>query len=108
MRWYENLYVGEKAKQNRFSIIRAVRAGKKSGYYILTLPSNEENLLDMYPAVSLQQPYYRVQDFLIIGVAADYEDAAELAGKIISEVYRRTGGFDVAGYLKQKTYRKRV
>lgn len=108
MRWYEKLYVGEKAKKKRYSIIRAVRAGKKSGYYILTLPSNDKNLLDIYPAITLQQPYYREKDFLILGVAADYEDAANLAGTVISEVYRKTGGFDVAGYLKKKTDQEHV
>ena len=108
MRWYEQLYVGEKAKKHRFSIIRAVRVGKRSGYYILTLPSNEKNLLDIYPAVTLQQPYYRENDMLILGIAADYEDAANLAGTMIGEVYQKTGGFDVAGYLKKKTCREHV
>lgn len=106
MRWYERLYVGEKAKKKRFSIIRAVRAGKSSGYYILTPASNEKNLLDIYPAISLQQPYYKEQDLLIVGVAADYEDAAMLAGRIIGEVYKKTGGYDVSGFLFGKSGRK--
>ena len=37
---------------------------------------------------------------LIVGVAADYEDAAILAGTIIGEVYKKTGGYDVNGFLE--------
>lgn len=107
MRWYERLYVGEKAKKNRYSIIQAVRAGKPSGYYILTPPSNEKNLLDIYPAITLQQPYYKQNDLLIIGVAADEKDAVMLVGEIVNEVLRETGGFDVVGYLLAKAKEER-
>jgi len=102
MRWYERLYVGEKAKKDRYSIIQAVREGKRSGYYILTPPSNERNLLDIYPAIALQQPYYREKDLLILGVAADERDAAMLVGEIVNEVLKETGGYDVVGYLMAK------
>lgn len=103
MRWYERLYLGEKAKKNRFSILQAVRKEKSSGYYILTPASNPKNLLDIYSAHTLNQPYYKKQDLLIVGVAADYEDAAVLAGKIIRDVYKKTGGYDVNGFLEQGT-----
>ena len=102
MRLYERLYLGDKANKNRFKILQAVRAEKTSGYYVLTLASNEKNLLDIYSASSLNQPYYKQQDLLIVGVAADYEDAAMLVGKIVGEVYKKTGGFDVREFLKQE------
>jgi len=99
MRWYDRLYVGEKAKKDRYGIIQAVRNQKLSGYYVLTPPSNERNLLDIYPALTLHQPYYEEKDLLVVGVAADYEDAVRLTGKIVGEVYKKTGGFDVSGFL---------
>lgn len=107
MRWYERLYVGEKAKKDRFSILRAVRTGKSSGYYILTPASNPKNMLDIYPALTLNQPYYKEQDLLIVGVAADYRDAALLAGRIIGDVYKKTGGYDVTGFLLGRNGQKR-
>ena len=85
MRFYERLYVGDEAKKRRYSIIQAVREGKKTGYWILTLPSNGKNLLDLYPAMALAQPYYKEKDMLILG--------------IVNQVYQKTGGFDVAGFL---------
>ena len=45
------------------------------------------------------QPYYEKQDLLIVGIAADFEDAAALAGRIICEVYKKTGGYDVNSFL---------
>ena len=102
MRWYERLYVGEKAKKDRYSIIQAVRGGKYTGYYILTPPSNERNLLDIFPAITLQQPYYKERDLLILGIAADERDAAMLAGQIVNEVLQETGGYNVVDYLLKK------
>lgn len=103
MQWYERLYLGDKAKKKRFSILQAVRKEKSSGYYVLTPASNKKNLLDIYSAHTLNQPYYKEQDLLIVGVAADYEDAVMLAGKIIGDVYKKTGGYDVNGFLEQET-----
>ena len=102
MRWYERLYVGEKAKKNRFSILQAVREEKSSGYYILTPASNPKNLLDIYSAHALKQPYYKQQDLLIVGVAADYQDAAVRVGRIVGEVYKKTGGYEVGSFLKME------
>lgn len=99
MRWYERLYVGEKAEKNRYKIIQAVREEKKSGYFIVTMASNEKNLFDIFSARTLNQPYYKEKDLLIVGVAADYGDAVALAGKIVGEVFAETGGYDVKRYL---------
>ena len=103
MRFYERLYLGDKAKKNRFSILQAVREEKTSGYYVLTPASNEKNLLDMYSASALNQPYYKQQDLLIVGVAADYEDAATLVGRIVGDIYKKTGTYDVRAFLKQES-----
>ena len=82
MRWYEKLYVGEQAKKHRYETIRAVRNGRPMGFYVLTPAAGERNLLDIYPALTLKLPYYEKQDLLIVGIAADFEDAAALAGRI--------------------------
>ena len=58
MRWYEKLYVGEKAKKHRYETIQAVRNGRPMGFYVLTPAAGERNLLDIYPALTLKLPYY--------------------------------------------------
>ena len=99
MRWYKKLYVGEKAKKHRYETIQAVREGQPFGFYVLTPAAGDQNLLDIYPALTLKLPYYEKQDLLIVGVAADFEDASMLAGRIICEVYKKTGGYDVKSFL---------
>ncbi len=103
MRMYDRLYVGEKAKKSRAAILQAVREQKPSGYYVLTQASNERNLLDIYPASAFVHPYYEKENPLIVGVAADDRDAAVLAGRIIGDILRKTGGYDVAGYFRKET-----
>ena len=66
MRWYEKLYVGEKAKKHRYEMIQAVRNGRPMGFYVLTPAAGERNLLDIYPALTLKLPYYEKQDLLIV------------------------------------------
>ena len=36
---------------------------------------------------------------LYTSIAADFEDAAALAGRIICEAYKKTGGYDVNSFL---------
>ena len=66
MRWYEKLYVGEKAKKHRYETIQAVRNGRPMGFYVLTPAAGDRNLLDIYPALTLKLPYYEKQDLLIV------------------------------------------
>ena len=61
MRWYERLYVGEKAKKHRYETIQAVRNGQAFGFYVLTPAAGDRNLLDIYPALTLKLPYYQKQ-----------------------------------------------
>ena len=58
MLWYEKLYVGEKAKKHRFSIIRSIR------------------------------------------IAEGYKEALELAGRIVGDMYEKTGTFCLEDFLK--------
>ena len=38
----------------------------------------------------------------MLGVALGYEEALEVAGKIVGEMYRTTGGFSLETFLAQK------
>ena len=56
MRWYERLYVGEKAKKHRYETIQAVRNGQAFGFYVLTPAAVDRNFVDIYPALTLKLP----------------------------------------------------
>lgn len=98
MIWYKNLYSIDNSDAKR--IIKAIKKKQPIvGTYVLTLPSNCSNLLDLYEAVEIFNPFFDNKDLIIVGVAPDKEAAMLLSGKIVDEVYKETGGFDVSKYL---------
>ncbi|MCI8512163.1 MAG: hypothetical protein HFE83_09240 [Lachnospiraceae bacterium] len=102
MQWYERLYVGEQARKKRYATIQAVRKARHTGYYVLTPAANGQDLFDLIPAAAFSQEYYRQKDILVVGIAADFADAAALSGRIVEEMYQKTGGFDVQEFLKRE------
>lgn len=103
MLWYRHLYVGEKAKKHRFSIIQSIREySYRPGVYVITPPSNGNNILDIYPSYMLILGKNREQELKILGIAEGYEEALELAGAIVSEMYEKTGGFGLEEFLEER------
>lgn len=103
MLWYKQLYVGEKAKNHRFRIIQNIRRNKpQPGAYVITPASNGNNILDIYSTVTLLQAYYRESDMMILGIADGYDEAMEVAGIIVHEMYQKTGEFNLSRFLEEK------
>ncbi|MEY8352045.1 hypothetical protein AALB39_01685 [Lachnospiraceae bacterium 54-53] len=101
--WFDRLYTGEKAEKKRFRIIRGIRRSKpQPGIYVITPASNGNNILDIYPATVLLLPFYRDEDFLIMGIASGYQEALEVAGRIVDDMYRKTGGFDLPAFMGEE------
>lgn len=100
MRWYHKLYIGKTARKKRYKIVWKVkhRAGML-GVYLITLASNEENLLDIFDSSLLLQPHFRSENLFIVGIACGYDEAVELAATIIDELYRKTGEFQIRKFL---------
>ena len=101
MRWYKHLYVGQKAKKKRFTIIQNIRKGRfQAGVHVITPASCGENLMDIYPASLLL-----TEDLLILGIAADYYEALEVARDIVDEMYHTTGRFSIREFLSNNGQR---
>jgi hypothetical protein len=100
MRWYRKLYIGKTARTKRYKIVWKVRrrAGML-GVYLITLASNEDNLLDIIDSSLLLQPHFKGEDFFIVGIACGYDEALEVTTKIIEELYAKTGGFKIRQYI---------
>lgn len=69
---------------------------------MITLASGEKNLLDIIPSHELLQKGYPKKQLYVIGLAKGYDEAVEVAASVIDEVYRQTGAFEVASYLREK------
>lgn len=105
MTWYEDLYVGESIVHKTSKIKWKIRhnAGQLN-IYVISLASNEANLLDIIPAQELLQKGYPKRDMHVIGLAKGYDEAVDVAVSIVDEVYRSTGAFDVRSYLRQRRH----
>lgn len=107
MKWYDDLYVGESIVHKTNKIKWKIRhnAGQIN-IYVITLASSEKNLLDIIPSYELLQRGYPKKQLYVIGLAKGYDEAVEVAASVIDEVYRQTGAFEVASYLRKKRRRK--
>ncbi len=107
MKWYRNLYLGEGAKQVKYKMFGRIRRGRfQLDTYLITLSDNPDNLLDMFSANVLKQPYFKKQkgiharEIYVVGLAKGYAEGLEVITAIIDDVYQQTGAFDIPGYLK--------
>lgn len=94
MRWYKNLYMGKKAKKRKRKIMRSIKNGKPfPGSYVVTLPENNKNSLDIYPSLILLQNYYKNKDYYIIGIGFGRSETLEVVQEIVIDCYNKTGQF---------------
>lgn len=100
MIWHDDLYVGESIihKTNKIKWKICHNAGQLN-IYVITLASNERNLLDIIPAQELMQKGYPKQNLYVVGLAKGYDEAVEVAASIVDLVYHKTGGFAIKSYL---------
>ena len=104
MKWYKKLYLGENAEKSRYKVFGRIKTNKFSfNTYLIVLPSNKENLLDIISANMLLQPYFKKKEnrdhLYVLGIADGKDEALEVVRTIIDEVYTNTGSFNISGYL---------
>ncbi|MDO5362159.1 MAG: hypothetical protein Q4F03_05860 [Eubacteriales bacterium] len=102
VKWIKNYYTGEGVEEPA-RIRRKINAGKfVPEIYLLTLSNHPDNLCDIIPAFMLMQKGYREICPLIFGMAKGKDEAMEMAAELLGEIYRETGSFKVAEYLKNR------
>lgn len=103
MRYYKDLYIGERMKpQNIRWRIRFNRI--PPNFYVISFAKNEKDQLEIIQAGILKQPYYRKKRNapFVLGIAGDYDEAVKLVQKILEDTMRDTQGFDMKSYLMGK------
>lgn len=99
--WSEKLYIGEQAEKNCKKVQKRLEGGKPvPGFFLITKPSNEDNLFDILPAAELLFPYYKRQKLLVYGLAKGKAEAEELVVSMLEDVYRETDGLCCKEYFK--------
>lgn len=109
MIWYKAFYAGESIEHKKEKVKwKILHNAGQLDIYVIALSSNPENLLDIISAKELMQKSYPKKDMLVIGVDKGYDNAIELAGNIIMDVFRKTGSLNVRDYFleQQENFRR--
>ncbi len=100
MEFYRRLFCGPQIKKRRKEILWKLRHGKPlHNIFLITLPSNPQNLLDILPANLLLQPYYKRQDIYVLGMGKGRDETLELLRAFIERIYVETGDVKITEYI---------
>ena len=102
MIFYRDFYTGESIAGKKEKVKwKILHDAGQLGIYVIALGSNPENLMDIIPSWELMQACYPRQDTLVIGVDQGYDNAMELAGKIVMDVFQKTGNLKAGGKTRK-------
>ncbi|MBQ9828483.1 MAG: hypothetical protein IJM62_07350 [Lachnospiraceae bacterium] len=100
MKWYSRLYTSGSVTGVEKIIMRELeRKEDTEGYYLITLPSNGIGLLEIMASEKSGAGKHGKKELFVVGLAGTKEEAQELAGQIVADVYAKTGAFDTASFF---------
>lgn len=103
MIWYEDLYVGYSLLDKKRQIMRKIKNGKPMfNKYVITLPKNNYDTLEIYPADVMIQKWYKDSDIVVIGIAEGKEEAMDIMVLIIMDCLNQTGGVKVKDFIMEQ------
>ena len=104
MKWYHNLYIKKKKKKDKDKLIREING--KTGpvnVYLLTLPVNPQNQLEIIPALFVKIRYQEQACPMIVGIARGRREAEEVLLEIVDDVLEKTGKPDLRSYFLERS-----
>lgn len=100
---YCNLYVSSGLQKKKNQVLKKLmERAIQPNLYLLTLAQGEQNHLEFFPSLLLKQPAYENATVFVVGMADGYDAAAELVEEIVQEVWDRTNGTDIRGFLEER------
>lgn len=103
MRYLKDLYVSEELKGREEEIMEHLEKKEfQFRVYLIVLPENEKNQLEIYHSGMLNQKWYRDKDVFVVGLAKGYLQALELVRKIAEETVDKTGDADIRQYILKR------
>ena len=103
MRYLKDLYVSEELKGREEEIMEHLEKKEfQFRVYLIALPENEKNQLEIYHSGMLNQEWYRDKDVFVVGPAKGYLQALELVRKIAEETVDKTGDADIRQYILKR------
>lgn len=109
MKFYCNLYLGETIEKKKNYLIRRLEKGKiLLGIYVIVLPLDEKNQMEIFDSGMLMQKYFHREERFVVGIASGFDEALDLTLRITEEVYEETGGADLKTFILDKEQRKNL
>lgn len=103
LKWYEQLYVGDNAKNRINYYIRRISNGKPvKDIYLVTLASNGVDQLDIIKSNYVLQPIMKKMCPMIVGIAKGYDEARALVVSMAMDSIKTTGDADIRKYIMQR------
>ncbi|MDE7300296.1 MAG: hypothetical protein K2N94_15975 [Lachnospiraceae bacterium] len=103
LRFRSPVYFGESmdTERKRQRLMEKLSRGRhvRKGVTLILYAVNGKDLFDLLPARELKRPWRKGEDFYVLGLAANREEALQLVQRMVMEVYESTGDFDVRGYF---------
>ena len=101
IRWLDPLFVSESAENDLQRIVKRIKHRKGLlDTYVLMLPANKSDQLDIIHANYLVQPWYQERELTIVGVARGKSNAIELLVRMVDEAVNKTGSPELRAYLE--------
>lgn len=102
--WIEPLYMDGITKHVADFVMKKAKLEKvQYPVFLVTFPTNENNLLDIIDVNELLFPYYKKRNTHVLGMASSRQQAKIMAAAILSKVYDETGDFDLKSYFRVST-----
>lgn len=92
MKWYKRLYVGESLTGKKHKVIKRLEKNVlQPGVYVIVLADNGKDNFRIIHSLELLQKGYPKDELTVVGIAKGKQEAFLLVGKIIQDVYDKTG-----------------
>ncbi|MCF0128192.1 MAG: hypothetical protein HUJ70_06450 [Pseudobutyrivibrio sp.] len=101
MTWIDNFYLSDNISSDRSAVKRKIRWNKDLlEYYLLTVSSMKDGMIDIIPALELNAMPKRVKDdMVVVGVSSGYNNARQLVAKMAEDIYTISGNYDMKTFF---------
>lgn len=98
MRLLEKPYISEYIKHPRRVLKRFIKGKFVPGIYIIRF-ADDPDQLEIIKSEYYKQKYIMNEDKLIVGFAADYDDACDMVIDLVGKSYAETGIVNIKNYI---------
>lgn len=84
LKFYNNLYIGEKIK-NKDTILDDIEQGLVQGIYLICVSKHINHLFDVFRYKELYSKIYKDKEYIVVGIAKGKKDAFLVVKKIFED-----------------------